>query len=229
MSAPALSGAGPRRLATCASSCGRAAPIVEDVSFASAPARSSASSASRAAARRRPRWRCSATPGPGARIAGGSVRVDGRGDRRPQRARAAARCAGGSSSYVPQDPGDRAEPVDPRRRPHRARCCGRTPREATRGRARRSPSASTCRPTARSSAASRTSSRAASSSGSRSRSRWSASRRSSCSTSRRRVSTSSRRRASSTSSGACARELASPWSTSRTTSRSSPRSPTASR
>ena len=107
-------------------------------------------------------------------------------------------------SYVPQDPGDGAQPVATHRRPDPRDAAARTrpSGDATRTAARCS-SASSCRRPTRSSAASRTSSPAASSSASRSRWRSSATRRWWCSTSRRPGSTSSPRRASSRRSAGC--------------------------
>ena len=123
-------------------------PIVEEVSLAPRAARSSGSSASRAAARRRPRWRCSATPGPGARIAGGEVVVAGSAVGRA-RARRCGGCAGASSPTCRRTRRRRSTPL-PHRATRSARC-SRHRRAATAQEpsARRWP-ACTCRPTARS-------------------------------------------------------------------------------
>ena len=92
----------------------------------SRPARSSASSASRAAARRRRRSRCSATraracASPRGRVDVAGEQVVGRDER------AARALRGRLVSYVPQDPGDRAQPGAAHRARDRRTCSTSTP------------------------------------------------------------------------------------------------------
>ena len=152
-----------------------ASDIVDEiVARRSAPARCSASSASRARARRPSGWRCSATRRRGAQIDGGR---DPHRRPRPVDAaagRAARSCAEARSSYVPQDPGTALNPAlrigDAARRDARGPR-GRRPSAEQRERAppRDARGGARCPATTRSCAATRTSSPAASSSASRSR------------------------------------------------------------
>ena len=151
---------------TCAWSLNTGEPVVEDVSFSVGageilgPRRRV-----RAAARRRPRLRCSATRAPASASAAGAIEVGGQSII-GRDAKSLRRLRGRVVSYVPQDPGGALNPslrvgdaiMDVLRahrlasRPPTTRC------------ARRS-SASSWAPTRASAAATRTSSRAASSSG----------------------------------------------------------------
>ena len=89
---------------------GRDADVVDEISSRSSPARCSGSSASRARARRRSGWRCSATSGAAASVGGGAVVIDGR-DLSELGASGLRGLRGGTVAYIPQDPGTSLNPA----------------------------------------------------------------------------------------------------------------------